>query len=107
MTDIDLEAIRARDADWEDRQPLREGAGRDRRALLRYIDELESLAGEIATDLKIIKRTHLERYQAKPAPVTVPEIEALDRELSEERAGNGRKGLSDFLDSQASGKLLP
>ena len=45
MIDINLEAIRKRDADWRDdgKQSNRNFASMDRRALLAYIDGIEEL----------------------------------------------------------------
>lgn len=55
MVDIDLAAIRARDAKWHDRHPLQQGASRDRRMLLQYIDEIERLVEDLAIDIKLLR----------------------------------------------------
>lgn len=99
MIELDLAAIRARDAEWTDKRPMRESSGRDRRALLQYIDELESLMVEIAADVKVIKRVHREHYLPRPAPEAPSET--LD--LSD----NASKGLRNFRAGQATGKLDP
>lgn len=55
MTDIDLDSIRARDAKWHDKHPLRDGAARDRRLLLQYIDEIRGLVEELSVDIKLLR----------------------------------------------------
>lgn len=99
VADIDLVAIRARDQGWTDRGRRVDSTGRDRRALLDYIDELESLMVEIAADVKVIKRVHREHYLPKPVPATPPVDPSEQTQAS--------KGLRDFRESQASGKLPP
>lgn len=55
MMDIDLEAIRLRDSKWYDRRPMQDGAARDRRLLLRYIDEMERLVEDLAIDIGLLR----------------------------------------------------
>ncbi len=107
MAEIDLDAIRDRDATWRDAQPLRESAGRDRRALLQYIDELESLVEEIAIDINLVKRAH-RNYQPKPiVPMSPEELDAAEREWRQDIAASRRKGEDSFPTSLAPGKVPP
>ncbi len=57
MTDIDLDAIRKRDADWrhDGHFSVRNAASQDRRDLLLYIDSLELLVDDISRDLRSVK----------------------------------------------------
>jgi len=73
---IDLDAIRKRDADWKETGSPRLGvAARDRRSLLRHIDELEAAAEEIQDLLAAIRRVHREHYVAKVPSVPPPALE--------------------------------
>jgi hypothetical protein len=93
VTDLDLDAIRARDTNWRDNGRRSESnlACGDRRALLQYIDELEGLVDEIDDGLRAIKRVHREGYQAKPQ-VSAEEAAALYAEQqTEERRASQRE----------------
>jgi hypothetical protein len=95
VIDIDLDAIRARDANWHDDgcgSARRNLASGDRRALLEYIDELELLVAEIAADVNLIKRVHREHYRPK-ATEAVPEDAAVafEEQRAEERRARQRE----------------
>lgn len=51
----ELDAIRARDAEWRDRHPLKDSPGRDRRRLLQYLDGLEALVTELQLDMETLR----------------------------------------------------
>jgi len=72
VTDEELEFIRQSDARWVDRGRSMDAAGRHRRLLLQYLDELLPLLDAIEFDMKAIRRLHGERYQAK-TPSVPPE----------------------------------
>jgi hypothetical protein len=79
---VDLDAIRARDAQWEDvakRNP-RALACADRRALLQYIDELEMLVEDIAIDIRLIRAKTQERLLPPTPEATEEQIQEVFNE---------------------------
>lgn len=64
-----LALIRRRDARWCDSGSRNEIAHRDRRELLRFIDELEQLAGAVQDELATLRQAVRDRIAAtSPAP---------------------------------------
>lgn len=65
---IRLALIRRRDARWSDSGSLHEAAHRDRRELLRFIDELEQFAESVQAELATLRQAARDRIAAAPSP---------------------------------------